>query len=370
MIVFSHLDKNRNLVKGQVFEPLEFCISNYNSGKCKAFYDDILGKNKTGFFQCPYGLCAYSILYNKKNYIFTSIKEKNTYNKRKLDLRITQKDKQKFFPTLSQEYISSIVSKIIDEVDIESSLRQRTEFMENFSHDVKKLNARIKEISDYLLSDFLTEDEKISLDEADIHKIQTSIKNIYIASGIFSSRLQLFEEEQNQLVLSKNKFKCNPYQKFDKIRKIFINYANKRIRINLKGQCYRVFPADTTFEFIPLLIVDNAIKYSENDGEVNIYFEEINDEIIIKIESLGPFLEQNEMDKIFNKGYRGKNAKITSDGSGIGLYFVKLICDKHNIEIPAISDSKRRVQVGALKYAPFIVTLKIRNTEPLPNIGN
>jgi hypothetical protein len=74
------------------------------------------------------------------------------------------------------------------------------------------------------------------------------------------------------------------------------------------------------FDFIPFQIIENAIKYSPREAEIDIGIFSDSSEIILEIESMGPLLEDGETELIFEKGYRGVNArKLEVSGHGLGL---------------------------------------------------
>ena len=203
----------------------------------------------------------------------------------------------------------------------------------------------------------------MELSKDDIRAILQDIRSIYLSSCMATSRFMLYDYENHPATYLRGEpFECNVYKKFDKIRKIFKNYRKKGVKIFLNGNCHRVFEAYPSFEMVPVLIIENAVKYSDAGDEVVVSFIERGDDLTVKVESNGPFVENAEMAHIFEKGYRGSYAKKMTDGSGIGLYFVKKICEMHKIEITAISDSKKRMQRHNIKYAPFIITLNIHNT--------
>ena len=80
--------------------------------------------------------------------------------------------------------------------------------------------------------------------------------------------------------------------------------------------------------------------------------------LTIEITSNSPYCSQDDILHIFEKNYRGKNAKKISDGNGIGLFFVKLLCDLHKIAICVTSDVTNLKQLNGIPYAPFKVELK------------
>lgn len=93
------------------------------------------------------------------------------------------------------------------------------------------------------------------------------------------------------------------------------------------------------FEDVPLLhdrkwtseaiinILENAIKYSSPDNEINISVEALPIYIKISITDYGIGIAPDEWNSIFKRFYRGRNAKDV-DGVGLGLYLASLIFQK------------------------------------------
>lgn len=70
-------------------------------------------------------------------------------------------------------------------------------------------------------------------------------------------------------------------------------------------------------------IINNAIKYSEMSPVIIISTKNIDDNIEISIKDEGIGIEEHEMKKIFDKSYRISSSSGNSNGSGLGLYYVK-----------------------------------------------
>jgi len=75
-------------------------------------------------------------------------------------------------------------------------------------------------------------------------------------------------------------------------------------------------------------IVGNAIKYSNDQGEVSIAMNCETDQVIVKVTDNGPGIPAKDQAHIFDKFYRASNASSRS-GSGLGLAIVKSIVDAH-----------------------------------------
>lgn len=84
-------------------------------------------------------------------------------------------------------------------------------------------------------------------------------------------------------------------------------------------------------------ILENAIKYSSPDNEINISVEALPIYTRISITDYGIGIAPDEWNSIFKRFYRGRNAKDV-DGVGLGLYLASLIFQKQSGHI--LVDSK------------------------------
>jgi len=82
--------------------------------------------------------------------------------------------------------------------------------------------------------------------------------------------------------------------------------------------------------------LSNAIKYSKESCDINIYFGKEKDSYFLIIEDFGVGIEN--CDLIFKAYYQQSNKK---QGLGLGLNIVKEICDKYGIEIEVQSEKRK-----------------------------
>lgn len=81
-------------------------------------------------------------------------------------------------------------------------------------------------------------------------------------------------------------------------------------------------------------ILDNAIKYTPAGGTVKLKVDVFRRYLKISIQDSGIGIPEDGQKKIFGRFYRAENAlKVETDGSGLGLYIVKNIIDKHKGKI-------------------------------------
>ncbi len=100
-------------------------------------------------------------------------------------------------------------------------------------------------------------------------------------------------------------------------------------------------------------IIDNAIKYSDEGGSIELKIEKEGDFAIIRIKDSGIGISEQDLKSIFIKFFRGKNATTYSrEGTGLGLYIAKNIIARHGGTIEVQSSER----VGT----EFIIRLPIQ----------
>jgi len=86
-----------------------------------------------------------------------------------------------------------------------------------------------------------------------------------------------------------------------------------------------------------LNIIDNAIKYSKENGFIKIYLYKEKKNIILKIEDNGIGIRESDLPNIFKRFYRADTSR-SSPGFGLGLSITKNILDAHNYKIKIESE--------------------------------
>ena len=77
-------------------------------------------------------------------------------------------------------------------------------------------------------------------------------------------------------------------------------------------------------------LLNNALKYTEQ-GCVQLSITEDEDNLFIQVKDSGIGISEEDQEKIFQKFFRGKNAEAKEEiGSGLGLFAVEKIAEKHN----------------------------------------
>ena len=105
---------------------------------------------------------------------------------------------------------------------------------------------------------------------------------------------------------------------------------NISIKFNVKKAIYINIDAQRMGEILRN-IMDNAIKYTANNGEIIINVYENGDKVYIDTKDNGIGIPTKDIPHLFNKFYRASNVvNNTKQGYGIGLYLIKQYTEKMN----------------------------------------
>ena len=78
-------------------------------------------------------------------------------------------------------------------------------------------------------------------------------------------------------------------------------------------------------------LVNNAIKYTQNVGQVQVLLEEKGGEVVARVQDNGFGMSAEAQKKLFEKFYRVKTDKTQNiQGTGLGLFIVKQLVEKMN----------------------------------------
>ncbi|MDB5756784.1 MAG: histidine kinase [Burkholderia sp.] len=104
-------------------------------------------------------------------------------------------------------------------------------------------------------------------------------------------------------------------------------------------------------------LLDNAIRYTPEGGQVNIRIAQQQDALLLAVEDSGPGIPAEERERAFQRFYRGRREAGDGVGSGLGLAIVANIAARHGAEV-ALLDSA----LGGLR-------VELRFPMPRPDAG-
>jgi len=106
------------------------------------------------------------------------------------------------------------------------------------------------------------------------------------------------------------------------------------LRSNIESSVDKIFGNQFSIEETVTNLLLNAIKYTPQNGDVEINVKEGGDYVLVEVADTGIGIPQEELPKVFDEFYRATNAKkIEKDGTGLGLSIAKQIIERHNGKI-------------------------------------
>ena len=118
------------------------------------------------------------------------------------------------------------------------------------------------------------------------------------------------------------------------VKKFASEFIGRKLSLEYEPEDVTVVSDSKWLGFVIGQIISNSLKYTETGG-IKIYFKEPK---ILVIEDTGIGIAEEDLPRIFEKGYTGYNGRTDGSASGIGLYLCRRICGNLNIGIQAESE--------------------------------
>ena len=116
------------------------------------------------------------------------------------------------------------------------------------------------------------------------------------------------------------------------IHKYMRLFIQKRLSLNFEATELKVLSDEKWLAFVLEQLLSNAIKYTDKGG-IHIYAKEK----VLYIQDSGIGISAEDLPRIFEKGYTGYNGREDKKSTGIGLYLVKQVCQRLDIDIDITS---------------------------------
>ncbi|RUT58783.1 two-component sensor histidine kinase [Clostridium botulinum] len=239
---------------------------------------------------------------------------------------------------ISMEELQRANEQLLDDIAKEREIeKKRREFIATISHELKTPITILKGQIEGMLSNigiYKDRDKYLKRNLEVLNDMEYMVKETLEISKLES---QGFKPRKEQVPLSKIVEECIYNISFIAKRKnIFID---KNINEDLF-----VHGDSKLLKKVVNNIITNAINHSPESEKVYANLQEEKDEIVLKVENTGIYIEENELKEIFKPFYRiEKSRNRKSGGSGLGLYIVKMILDAHNGKY-SISNNEKGVE--------------------------
>jgi signal transduction histidine kinase len=198
-----------------------------------------------------------------------------------------------------------------------------SDFISTVSHELRTPLTSIRGFADTMLLSF------DKLNQAQIQKFLSIIKEqsnrlINLIENLLS--ISKMQSEHDNLVYKSLNVKFQIEQLF-----YIINSKYPEIHFELKADnnLQPILADETKFQQIILNLLDNAAKYSYDNGFVTVKLANASDFISIKVEDNGIGIEPENLGKIFERFARIENHLTRkTQGSGLGLFIIKNLVEK------------------------------------------
>lgn len=206
------------------------------------------------------------------------------------------------------------------------------DFINNMTHEFKTPLASI-----LIASNFLSKHEAISHDEKLEQYSQIIIDQGKKLDSHLEKILNVAKNDNNPLLLNKE-----PVDIIDCINKTIgiIRLKYPEAVINVNNQLAQTTVQADAFHFANIIynFLDNAVKYRNREPEIKIDLLEDDKTITMQFKDNGIGISSKSLKHIFEKFYRAPESKqLAVNGFGLGLYYVKKICELHGWKIKANS---------------------------------
>lgn len=238
------------------------------------------------------------------------------------------KDRNEFSASvISMPFENEKVIEIFHDLTREKEVYNlRSEFIAIASHELKTPLSAVKWYTELLLEDKnLTQEQKEFLGYVERSGDRMGeIITTFLDSSWMESNAKLNIEEINIKELIDEVLKELRYK-----------VDNKKQILNIDLEEGIIVKADKRLlREVYLNLIGNSIKYTPNEGKIDVKIYKSNNELVSKIKDNGYGIPQEYQSKIFTKFFRANNIlKYETEGTGLGLYLCKYIISKLNGKI-------------------------------------
>lgn len=237
------------------------------------------------------------------------------------------------------------IQKIKDQhADILKNANMRQAFTANVSHELK---TPLTSISGYaeLIENGMAADEDVTRFAGEIHRnskrLLTLINDTIRLAELDATEKTTEFENVDLYLIAEN---C--------VNMLQINAEKHEVYISLFGKSSVIYANKGMMEELVYNLCDNAIRYNNKGGTVQVLVEDLPDRVELMVNDTGIGIPEKSQKHVFERFYRvDKSRSKQTGGTGLGLAIVKHIIAQHNAEISLTSEVGKgtKVKVSFLK---------------------
>ncbi len=232
-------------------------------------------------------------------------------------------------PLTNESGVVGVVAVMRDITAFREVERMKTEFVANVSHELRTPLTSIKGFVETLLDGAL-EDQATARHFLEIINDEADRLNRLISDLLSLSRIEAKQREVHKKPLDLEKLIYNSSS-------ILIPLAtekNQSLNVNIIGRLPVIDADEDMLGQLMINLVDNAIKYTPEGGQISIRAEQWNDGVKVAVSDTGIGIARESIPRLFERFYRVDKARSREmGGTGLGLAIVKHILEVHNGKI-------------------------------------
>lgn len=206
------------------------------------------------------------------------------------------------------------------------------DFINNMTHEFKTPISSIK-----IASDFLANDQNVKKDNRLSKYVQIIREQNQRLNDQVEKVLNVARLEKDSIELKKEIFEINTT-----LQQIINNESLKLKTGNIifqpPGHAIMIHADKLHFVNVVANMIDNAIKYSDEEPIVQILLNEVQDNVLLSVKDNGVGIDKESQKKLFDKFYRVSTGNVHNvKGFGLGLFYVKNICNAHEWALNVVS---------------------------------
>ncbi|MGR3764616.1 HAMP domain-containing sensor histidine kinase [Rossellomorea sp. NS-SX7] len=224
--------------------------------------------------------------------------------------------------------LSQIFNKMMSE--IEKSFRQQQQFVEDASHELRT-PIQVLEGHLALLNRWGKKDPSI-LEES----LQVSLKELERVKRLVGELLELSRADREMTDFENSK--VNIKAAAEKIIRDFA-FLHEDYVFQIKNemkQNIHAFIMKRHLEQVLVILLDNAVKYSEPRTTIEVQLSELDEDLVIDVKDEGIGIPEADLEKVFDRFYRVDKARSREKGGyGLGLAIASKLIDNYGGKIEA-----------------------------------
>ena len=220
---------------------------------------------------------------------------------------------------------------------INAAEKEKQKYIIGVVHEIKTPLAAVHSYLDLILQKFLGPLDEVVEEKLKRAKRRSDEAIELVNSVLKISNMKLFNKitEESMTIGAIVKTTVASQMVNAKAKSVSVKVLDERKeKIPVKGDSFLIQIAISN-------IINNAIKYVDFEGKIEVVIENKEKDVMINVSDNGIGIPEKDIDKIFTDYYRASNIKDKNyEGSGIGLPVVKQIIERHGGTIKVESPSR------------------------------